>query len=234
MKERMAHEGSKNKSRIIPKWLWIILLLLSAGLLALSILKWIPIGPTEVLGFITGAVCVLFVVEQNIWNFPVGIANNVFFIIIFLTSRLYGDMALQGVYIILGLIGWWQWLYGGANRTELHVSHTTIRELLILLFIGAFAAIGMREYLMRIKDAAPFLDAITTVLSLVAQYRLNRKRIENWFVWIIADVIYVGLYVQKELYLTAVLYVVFIGFCIAGLTSWRKEKVLIAKKARAQ
>jgi nicotinamide mononucleotide transporter len=195
-----------------------------------SIQKWIPISPTEVLGFISGAVCVLFVVEQNIWNFPVGISNNIFFIFLFFTSRLYGDMALQVVYIVLGFMGWWQWLHGGANRTVLHVSHVSIRELSVLLIIGFIGTSGLREYLVRIGDSAPFLDALTTILSLIAQYLLNCKRIENWFFWIIADVIYVGLYIQKELYLTSVLYAIFIGLCIAGLTSWRKAEIELAEK----
>ena len=181
----------------VQKWLWAILAIISVLLLAASIEKWISIGLTEVLGFISGAVCVLLVVEQNIWNFPVGIANNVFFIFLFLSARLYGDMSLQVVYIVLGLTGWWQWLYGGVGRTELQINHASSREILILFFIGAVATAGMREYFIRVNDSAPFLDALTTALSLIAQYLLNGKRIENWFVWITADMIYIGLYIQR-------------------------------------
>jgi nicotinamide mononucleotide transporter len=172
----------------------------------------------------------LFVVEQNIWNFPIGIANNIFFIVLFLSARLYGDMALQVVYIVLGLIGWWQWLHGGVNRTELQVNPASTQELLMLLFVGAVATAGMREYFIMINDSAPFLDALTTALSLIAQYLLNNKRIENWFVWIAADIIYVGLYVQKGLYLTAVLYALFIGLCITGYISWRKAEFRFEKE----
>ena len=202
------------------KWTWIVLSLVSVALLAASVLKLIPMDWTEVLAFITGAVCVLMVVEQNIWNFPIGIANNIFFIIVFLSARLYGDMTLQFVYIALGVIGWYQWLHGGEKHARLQVNHTSMREVEILVVIGIPATIGMREYFMRINDSAPFLDAFTTVLSLVAQYLLNYKRIENWYVWIFADVLYVWLYTQKHLYLSAVLYAIFIGMCIAGLRSW--------------
>ncbi|MHB8882952.1 MAG: nicotinamide riboside transporter PnuC [Thermodesulfovibrionales bacterium] len=215
--------------KIVHIWVWTILAFVSIILLTASIEKWTPITPTEVFGFITGAVCVWFVVEQNVWNFPVGIANNIFFIVLFLSSRLYGDMMLQVVYIVLGLIGWRQWLHGGANRTELHVNHASAGEILILFFIGAVATAGMREYFITINDSAPFLDALTTALSLIAQYLLNCKRIENWFVWIVADLIYVGLYVQRGLYLTAVLYVLFIGLCVAGYISWRKSEFHIKK-----
>lgn len=206
------------------KKIWFILGIASILLLVASIGKWISITPTEVFGFITGAVCVLLVVEQNIWNFPVGIANNIFFIALFLSSKLYGDMALQVVYIVLGIIGWRQWLHGGVNRAELHVNHTTVREILILSAVCIAATGGMREYFIKINDSAPFLDAFTTALSLIAQYLLNCKRIENWFVWITADFIYVGLYIQKGLYLTAILYAIFIGMCVAGYISWRKSE----------
>jgi nicotinamide mononucleotide transporter len=131
-------------------------------------------------------------------------------------------MALQGVYIVLGLIGWWQWLYGGKNRTVLQVSHTSWLEVVMLTVTGAFATFGLHYYFVKINDSAPFLDALTTILSLIAQYLLNCKRIESWYVWIVADVIYIGLYIQKGLNLTAILYAVFTGMCIAGLFSWWK------------
>ena len=219
---------------VVNRRVWFFLTILSVFLFSGSLLKWIPIAPTEVLGFVSGAVCVLFVVDQNIWNFPVGIANNIFFIILFLSSRLYGDMALQGVYIILGFMGWWQWIYGGENRTALHVRRASIGELIVLGGIGAVATIGLQNHFVSIHDAAPFLDAVTTVLSLVAQYLLNGKRLENWFVWIIADVLYIGMYIQKELYLTALLYAVFIGMCIAGLASWKKAEQNRATKGSIQ
>jgi nicotinamide mononucleotide transporter len=85
------------------------------------------------------------------------------------------------------------------------------------------ATTGLTYYFISIDDSAPFLDALTTVLSLIAQYLLNFKRLENWFVWITADVIYVYLYIYKELYLTAVLYAIFIGMCIAGYNAWKKS-----------
>src|SRR3972149_5366969 len=97
---------------------WAALALAALALVAAAWRRWLPISLTEALGFVTGAVCVLLVVEQNIWNFPVGIANNVFFILLFLKARLYGDMALQFVYIALALHGWYWWLFGGEKRAE--------------------------------------------------------------------------------------------------------------------
>lgn len=207
--------------RTVHKWSWFIVIFSSIFLLVATWQKLLPMGIIEVLGFITGAVCVMFVVQQNMWNFPVGIANNIFFIILFFSSKLYGDMALQIIYIILGVMGWWQWMYGGSNKTKLNVNKASILEIIILLFVCIVATFFLQKYLITVNDSSPFLDALTTVLSLIAQYLLNFKRIENWFVWIAADVIYVGLYIQKDLFLTATLYALFIAMCVAGLVAWK-------------
>lgn len=208
----------------IRLWVWILLAFASVVLLAGAYTKYLPLAPMEVWGFITGAVCVLFVVEQNIWNFPVGIANNIVFIALFLSSGLYGDMGLQVIYVALGIHGWYEWLRGGMNHSVLYVSRMQLKEGIVLAGIGCMATWGLTKYLITIHDSAPFLDALTTVLSLIAQYLLNWKRLENWYVWIIADLIYVGLYAYKHLYLTSILYALFIIMCLSGLAAWKRSQ----------
>jgi nicotinamide mononucleotide transporter len=183
---------------------------------------WLPYGLTETLGFVTGAACVYLVVRQNVWNFPLGIANNIFFLVLFTRSRLYGDAGLQIVYVALGIQGWLNWLYGGRNRTALQVSRAGGRTLGVLAVLTLAGTLGLMLVLRAVGGAAPALDAFTTVLSLVAQYMLNRKLIESWYAWITADVIYVYLYVSRGLDLTAALYLVFLCLCVAGLVSWRR------------
>jgi nicotinamide mononucleotide transporter len=160
-------------------------------------------------------------VKQNIWSWPIGIANSAFFLALFFSARLFADMGLQVIYIVLGFLGWYWWLRGGEDRTTLRVSHATPVTLLALGLLGAVATAGLTVFLRSIGDAAPFLDALTTVLSLVAQYMLTRKLIENWYVWIAADIIYIGLYSSRGLYLTAALYALFLALCVMGLRGWR-------------
>lgn len=195
---------------------------LGSGLIAASWRGWLPYGLTETLGFVTGVACVYLVIKQNILNFPLGIANNVFFIILFLQTRLYGDAGLQVVYIALGFHGWYWWLHGGHRRTALAVAHASPGTLRLLSAFVLLGAIGLTLTLRLVSGAAPALDALTTVLSLAAQYLLNRKLIENWYVWIVADLIYIYLYLSRGLHLTAVLYFVFLFLCVAGLVSWRR------------
>lgn len=179
---------------------------------------------TEVAGFVTGALCVALVVRQHILNFPVGIANNVFFIVLFVQVGLYADAGLQLVYIALAVYGWWAWLRGGPSRTALAVSHAPRTELLALLALGIASTAGLMWLLGATTDSTvPFWDALTTVLSLVATYLMSRKRLQNWHVWITADVIYVALYAYKGLVLTAVLYAGFLALCVLGLVQWRRS-----------
>ena len=192
-------------------------------ILLLSYRAWWSISVTEAWGFVTGGVCVWLVVREHLWNWPIGIANNVFFFILFLQGRLFADMSLQIVYLGLGAYGWLNWVFGGENRTLLRISRTTRTEWLTLALLIPVSTWGLREILLAVNGAAPFWDSLTTVLSLAAQYLLCRKRFENWFLWIAADVIYVPLYLSRHLPLTAVLYAVFLGMCLIGVREWNRS-----------
>ncbi len=200
----------------------------SAGLLLATALGWWPLSMTEALGFATGGTCVWLCVREHIWNWPLGLANNVVFFALFWHSRLYADMGLQAVYFALGVYGWWNWLYGGQQHGTLRVARTSVGEGLALAALTPLATWGLWLVLVAMHDAAPFLDSLTTVLSLVAQYLLCRKRLENWAVWIVVDAIYVPLYLSRHLHLTALLYAVFLVMCIYGLRAWLPAKRSLA------
>ncbi|WP_460468510.1 nicotinamide riboside transporter PnuC [Calidifontibacter terrae] len=178
---------------------------------------------TEVAGFVSGALCVWLVVRRNIWNFPVGIANNLLFLVLFLGSGLYADSALQVIYLLLGALGWFWWLRGGPDRGPLVVHATPRWAWPALIALTGVGTVILWLLLTRNTDSTvPVWDALTTSLSLVAQLMLNRKWIGNWLLWILADLIYVPLYLHKGLTLTAVLYVGFLGLCVTGLLQWRR------------
>ena len=180
----------------------------------------LPFAQTEVFGFVSGAACVWLVVRNSIWNWPVGIVNNVFFVVLFLEARLYADSALQVAYVAIAIVGWWTWLRGGTGRTEKPIGITGGTEWASLALLVALATWGMTLYLRRIGDTAPFLDSLTTTVSLAAQWLLARRALENWLLWLAVDVVYVPLYVVKGLPLTAFLYVVFFAMSARGLFSW--------------
>ncbi|MFI7488170.1 nicotinamide riboside transporter PnuC [Micromonospora echinaurantiaca] len=178
----------------------------------------------ELLGFATGALNVWLVARQRIANWPVGIVNVLLLMLLFWTAGLYADAGLQLVYVALGLYGWWAWLYGGERRSRLTVSRTGRREWWALAAAGLALTVGLWALLTRATDSTvPLPDALTTALSLLATYGQTRKRVESWWLWITADLIYIPLYAYKGLYLTALLYLVFLGLCVLGLREWRAD-----------
>ena len=173
----------------------------------------------ELFGFITGIACVALAVARRIETFPVGIANNVFFVVLFADARLYADAGLQIVYIALGVMGWWVWMR--RSREPLAVSRASTRLLLATTLAVGVATLVLVPILRAAHGAAPGWDALTTSMSLGAQLLLNLKRLETWYVWIAVDIIYVPLYLSRDLNLTALVYVVFLALCIQGWRQWR-------------
>ncbi len=181
-------------------------------------------NPLELAGVLFGIVSVWLSVRQHIWSWPTAIVNVGIYVVVFWRARLYADMGLQVIYIILSVYGWYEWLYGGENRTRLTVSRATARQAGVLALIGVAGMTTLGAGLSRWTDAAlPWWDAGTTTASLIAQFLMTRKVLENWALWIAVDVVYIGMYIFKGLYLTTVLYAVFLGLSATGLAQWRRS-----------
>jgi nicotinamide mononucleotide transporter len=177
----------------------------------------------EIAGFVTGALAVWLAVRQNPWNWPAGVANAVCFFVLFYRARLYGDMALQVLFMAICLLGWYRWLFGGEGHSRLRVTRISAMSAVAYTAVGVAATAVFTPYLRSIGDASPLLDALTTVLSVEAQYLMTRKVIEHWLIWMAADVIYIWLYAERGLYLTSLLYVVFLAMCVAGWRDWQRD-----------
>ena len=152
--------------------------------------------------------------------------NVTLYSVVFYGAKLYADMGLQVVYLILSVYGWYEWKYGGKDRTELRVTRAPTRLLALAAVSAVVFAITLGTILSRVTDAAlPWLDSATTSTSLVAQFMMTRKILENWLIWAVVDVVYVGMFIYKELYLTAGLYAVFFVLAVAGYRQWKRTVV---------
>jgi nicotinamide mononucleotide transporter len=178
----------------------------------------------EWIAAIAGAISVYLSARENIWSWPTAIVNVSLYTFIFYKSGLYSDMGLQVVYLTLSIYGWYQWLHGGEHRARLHVSRASARMWTISAAIAIVFWIGLSRYTATLPGVSlPYLDSGLTTLSLVAQWMMTRKILENWILWIIADIVYVPMYISKELYVTAGLYAVFLVLAVLGLVQWKRS-----------
>ncbi len=179
----------------------------------------------EIIANIFCLICVALTVKKNIWCWPTGIIGVSAYFVLFYQYKLYGDMGLQVVFLFQSIYGWWFWLNGKKEDIE----EVPIRTLsnpergsilgIILLIWGSLYYV-LHSY----TDAAiPHLDALVTALSLIANLLLARKVLENWILWIIADVFFVGIFIYKGLYLSAVTYVIFLVMATSGWINWKKD-----------
>ncbi len=176
---------------------------------------------------------VIFQIYENIWGWPTTIAGVALYAVVFHHERLYADMGLQGIYIALGIYGWYEWLHGGEARSELTVSNAPLNVQVISYIIGAVLSLVLALILRRTTNAAlPFVDSTLTSYSLVAQWMMTKKYIENWIIWIAVDVVYVAMFIYKRLYMTAGLYVVFMVLCVRGYMEWKRSReILLSSRA---
>jgi nicotinamide mononucleotide transporter len=157
-----------------------------------------------------------------VWNWPVQLVSSALYVVVFFQARLFADTSLNVLYVVLYLLGWYWWLRGGENNGELHINRLSGRLALALIAVGVPATAALTVFLTSVRDAAPFLDALTTVTSLIALFMTGRKLLESWWVWIAVNLVYIGLYVYKGLVLTAVLYAIFAALSVVGLLNWRQ------------
>ncbi|WP_417662091.1 nicotinamide riboside transporter PnuC [Pseudomonas sp.] len=184
-------------------------------------------SPLELVAAALGVIAVWLTVRQNIWCWPVGLVMVLMYSWIFFEVKLYSDMLLQVVYAALQLYGWWQWTHGGGDHSGRQVSRLSAKVLAGSLLLGALGSVTLGYVMATHTDAAsPWLDAALTAFSLVAQVWMAQKRLECWALWIIVDVIFVGLFISKELYLTAGLYALFTLLAVQGWRSWRRTPEL--------
>lgn len=178
--------------------------------------------PLELLSFVLSVTTVWLNIRLNHWAWLFAIISSAAYGVVFFDARLYGDAALQGVFIAGSVWGWWQWLRGtGGNR--LNVGWLDRRGWIAALlgWLGGFLLLA--AFLARFTNTdVPRSDGFLTAGSLLGQLLTARKKVESWLVWLVVDVIYVGLYIYKGLMLTALLYAGFVVMAALGLRAWAR------------
>ncbi len=181
-------------------------------------------SPIELISFVLSIATVVLNIRQVHWAWLFAILSSASYGIVFYNVKLYGDMGLQGVFIAVSFWGWYQWLYGGNAHKPLPVTTCTRTGWLYSAVGWLIGFAGLALFLENYTDTdVPRIDGFLTAGSLVGQVLLSRKKVENWIVWIIVNILYVGLYVYKGLMVTAVLYALFIVLAGIGLVVWQRD-----------
>ncbi len=188
---------------------------------------------TEALGSLTGLVSVWLTVRNKVWCWFWGILSVALYVVVFWNERLYADMVLQLVFVVMNCYGWYKWHAGRVHAgSGNNLATTALRPitripqeyLLTSIICGAILAISLMLFLKRFTNSvAPEMDSALTATSIVALWMQAQKYRESWLVWLAADIFYVGLFVSRQLWLTAALYLVFCGMAILGWREWTKE-----------
>ncbi len=177
----------------------------------------------EVIGVITGLLCVYLAAKNIIWNWPLAIISVAIYIFIFYNSHLFADMGLQVYFLITNIYGWYFWSKKPSSDEKTPVMRIKKNELVLSGLAIVVFTFFLGSVLKYTTASYPFIDSFCTACSLIAQIFLARKVLENWLIWIFVDIIYVGVYLFKGLHLTAIMYAIYVGIALLGYIDWKRD-----------
>lgn len=178
----------------------------------------------EIVGAILSLIYLYLSINQKVSLWFFGIISSVFYIVVFFQTKFYADMSLQFYYVVISIYGWINWKRGKSG-TEKELPATRMTKKIWFYVAVATCIIYLIYYLVLAKftdSTIPKADSLVGALSIIGTWMLARKFIENWWVWIIADGLCVGLYIYKELYPTAILFIIYTIMSVDGYWQWKK------------
>lgn len=173
----------------------------------------------EIIAVVFSLLSVVLTVKNNILCWPVGIVGIVFYMILFAQNQIWGNMALQILFVVQSIVGWCNW----NEKSKYPIkwiskeSRWNLLAVSVLLFILFFMIIRNHGGKM------PYFDGVTTTLSVMAMVLLSYRKIDTWIFWIITDVIFIWFFYINSLYLSSAVYLVFLVLAISGFLQWRKS-----------
>ncbi len=176
----------------------------------------------EVAGWTTTLLGIWLTTRRSLLCWPITLAADVLYLVVFYHAKLLSDALLQVFFVVFTIYGWWNWTQGVKQEGEVRVAPLPIANATVAMIVGIAGTFLLAAFTKRLHAALPYLDASLACFSLVASWWQARRNIANWWLWIVVDVLYVGEYIYKNLWLTAVLYAFLVGLAIVGLWEWQK------------
>ena len=188
----------------------------------IAIARYLAANWVELAGFVTTWVGIWLTTKRLLACWPVVLAADIFYLVVFYQAKLFSDALLQVFFVAFTLYGWWHWWRGVRTEGEVRVVPLSMRGWLGGLVAGAIGAVLLGWLMVRLGAALPHLDAALTSYSLVGSWWQARKHTANWWLWIAVDGVYIGEYAYKGLWLTAVLSVGLVALAVVGLRDWQR------------
>lgn len=178
----------------------------------------------EIAAATLSASAVWLTTKRNPWCFPVGLMSISVYVWVFVGAKLYSDVLLQCAFAGMLVFGWIRWMQNLDSSGHVHVARLPRQLAITHLVIGVSGGLVLGFVMQRWTDASlPWLDAMLTALSLVGQWWQNRRHVAAWWMWILVDVVYIGMYTHKNLFVTAVLYAGFVALAVKGMRAWKQS-----------
>lgn len=184
-----------------------------------------PTSWLEVLAFVLALAMVGCNIREIHWGWPLAAISSALYFELFWRSKLYGDASLQIFFAVVALWGWLQWLRGRrGDGSALSVSRLSTRARWQVVAVCALLWPVTGAFLLRFTDTdVPWWDAFPTAVSVVGQVLLGRKFIENWLLWMVVNAVSIGLFAWKGLWLTTLLYALFLALSVVGWRAWQRR-----------
>ena len=176
----------------------------------------------ELAGVVTAALGIWLTTRRLLICWPITLVSIFIYMVVFYRSGLFSDALLQVFFVMFTFYGWWHWWRGVRDEGQGRVVALPLPGLYIAILLGVAGSFVLGSLAKRLNAALPYLDAVLMSYSLVATWWQARKHIANWWLWILVDAIYVGEYIYKGLWPTALLYAAFVPLAVLGLRDWRR------------
>ncbi len=166
----------------------------------------------------------LLAIRQNIWCWAAAFVSTAIYLVLMYRALLYMESALQVFYLGMAVYGWYQWRHGSGPNHTLRVSRWPPARHVVAIVAVLLATLISGRLLDEFSTAAlPYIDSFTTWGAIVATFMVTRKILENWLYWFVIDGVSIYLYVNRELYLTALLFAGYLVLIVIGYRAWRKD-----------
>lgn len=180
-------------------------------------------SPTEGVAVVLAIAYLVLAIRQSIWCWLAALISSLLYVIVFVKARLYMESGINVFYAAMAVYGWYEWRFGGERHRGVRIHVWPLRYHVVACVLIAVLTGVSGLMLSATNEASPFVDSFTTVGAVVTTFMVARKVLENWLYWFVIDTVEVYLFVSRELYLTSLLFVIYLVLVVFGWRDWLKD-----------